>query len=119
MVMVFVRTKPRLGPTSHCKCHPHTPHQSSRETAKVYKLCLTGGQSVLRAPWALPAALPSSCRWVILVSIVLWGGAGELCKPLRSPLWCPDRAWNTKSAEGFASDGSTANPSQDSRVQIQ
>lgn len=99
MVMVFIRTKPHLGPTSHCKCHPHTPHQSSRGTAKVYKLRLTGRQSVLRAPWALPAALPSSCCGVLLVPIILWGGTGELCKLCFAvPAGAPDRAWDTKRA---------------------
>ena len=74
MVMAFVRTKPRLGPTSHCQCCTHTPHQSSWEGAKVYKLCLTGRHSVLPALRARPAALHSSCCSVILVSIILQGG---------------------------------------------
>lgn len=77
MVMVFVRTKPCLGPTSHCKCRPHTPHQSSLEGAKVYKLCLTARHSILQAV-ALPAALHSSCCLVILVSVILQGGYRDI-----------------------------------------
>lgn len=68
MIMVFLRAKPRLRPISHCKSCPHTPHQSSREGATVYKLCLT-----VRLP---PPAWHSSGCVVMSVSSINYRGNG-------------------------------------------
>lgn len=97
MVMVFIRTKPCLGPTSHCKCHSH---QSSWEGAKVYKLCLTVRHSVLQTLWALPAALHGSCClafWFPLSSRERRGMLYKLC--FSSFLQCPGQCLEHKRSQ--------------------